>query len=286
MPETQAGGRRAPRAIVGCVAVAAACASATTAMARQAPLLEFGLGLGAIAFEDYRGSATTHAYPLPIPYLRYNGKFLKADREGVRGTLFDHDWVEVNLSGNATTPVRNDRARSGMPGLKSTLEVGPSVDFHLLHSTDSRIKVDVRVPLRAAITAAAPPKFVGFTFTPRLALDVADPFGYADWNLGVLLGPLFANRRYHEYFYSVAPQFARLARPAFRADGGYAGMQSIVALSKRFPRYWVGAFVRADTLAGASFADSPLVQRHGYWSAGLGFAWMLHTSRQLVEIAD
>jgi outer membrane scaffolding protein for murein synthesis (MipA/OmpV family) len=248
-------------------------------------LFEFGLGIGAIAFEDYRGSNTTHAYPLPIPYFLYNGKFLKADREGVRGTLFDQDWIELNLSGNATTPVRNDRERSGMPDLKSTLELGPSLDLHLLHSADSRVKFDLRLPVRAGVTVESAPSFIGWTFTPRFALDLADPWGYVGWNAGILAGPLFADRRYHDYFYTIAPQYATASRPAYRATGGYAGAQIITALSKRFPRYWVGAYVRADTLSGAAFAGSPLVQRDSYWSAGFGIAWMIHTSSQMVEIS-
>ncbi len=256
------------------------------AEAKEEPVLEYGLGIGAIAFEDYRGSDTTHAYPLPIPYLVYNGKFLKADREGVRGTLFDQKWVELNLSGNATTPVRSDRERSGMPDLRSTLELGPSLDFHLLHSEDSRIKLDLRMPVRGAVTVEASPKFIGWTFTPRLALDVVDPWGYAGWNAGLLVGPLFADRRYHDYFYTVAPQYTTAARPAYQATGGYAGSQAITAVSKRFPRFWVGAYVRYDTLSGASFVDSPLVQRNSYWSTGFGISWIIHTSAQMVEVPD
>jgi outer membrane scaffolding protein for murein synthesis (MipA/OmpV family) len=259
---------------------------AAAAAAKEEPLLEFGLGLGALAFEDYRGSATTHVYPLPVPYFLYNGKFLKADREGVRGMLFNQDWLELNLSGNATTPVRNDRARHGMPDLKSTLEIGPSLDLHLLHSTGSRIKLDLRLPLRSAITAEASPRYIGWTFTPRLALDVADPAGFAGWNAGFLIGPLFADHRYHQYFYSVDPPYSTVSRPAYRAVGGYAGTQAIAALSKRYPRYWVGAYVRADTLAGAAFADSPLVLRSSYWSAGIGISWMIHTSTQKVAVPD
>jgi outer membrane protein len=260
--------------------------AAAPAHAKQAPVLEYGLGIGAIAFEDYRGSNTTHAYPLPIPYLIYNGTFLKADRDGVRGTLFDQDWVELNLSGNATTPVRNDRERSGMPDLRSTLELGPSLDFHLLHSADSRLKFDLRMPLRTALTVEASPKFIGWTFTPRFALDIADPLGRVGWNAGFLVGPLFADRRYHDYFYGVAPQYATVSRPAYQAKGGYAGTQLLGALSKRFAHYWVGAYVRYDTLTGATFADSPLVQRDSYWSAGIGISWIIHTSAQMVEVPD
>lgn len=274
---------RAAAALVALVAVGAAA----PATAKEAPLWEFGMGLGAIAFEDYRGSDTTHAYPLPIVVGAYNGKFLKADREGVRGQFFHSDWVELNLSGNLTTPVRNDRERSGMPDLRSTVELGPALNFHLFRSDDSLVKFDLRMPLRGAVTVEASPKYIGWTFTPNFALDLVDPFGLSGgWKVGLLAGPLFADRRYHDYFYSVAPQYATDSRPAYEASGGYAGSQAITAISKRFPRYWVGAYMRYDTLSGAAFADSPLVQRKSYWSAGFGFAWMIGQSSRVVEIPD
>src|SRR3984957_18655902 len=164
---------------------------AAPVQAKEEPLWEFGLGVGALAFEDYRGSDTSHVYPLPVPYFVYNGKFLKADRDGVRGTLFDQDRVEINLSVNATTPVRSDRERSGMPDLRPTVELGPSFELHVLRSDDARIKLDFRMPLRAAFTVESSPRMIGWTFTPRLNLDIADPLGFAGWKLGLLAGPLF-----------------------------------------------------------------------------------------------
>jgi outer membrane scaffolding protein for murein synthesis (MipA/OmpV family) len=259
---------------------------ASPALPKEEPLLEYGLGVGAVAFEDYRGSDTSHIYPLPIATLWYHGKFLKSDRDGVRGTLIDQDRVELNLSGNATTPVRNDRERSGMPNLKSTLELGPALDLHLLRSDDARFKFDLRMPLRAAFTVESSPRVIGWTFTPRFNLDIADPLGFAGWNLGLLTGPLFAERRYHDYFYTVAPQYATAARPAYRAVGGYAGTQSIAALSKHFAHFWVGTYMRYDTLSGAAFVDSPLVQRRSYWSAGFGISWTIHRSSTMVEVPD
>src|SRR5271154_608950 len=148
---------------------------ANLSYAKEAPLWEFGLGAGAIAFQDYRGSDTTHAYPLPIPYIVYNGKFLKADRDGVRGTLFNQDLFEINLSANLTTPVRNDRERSGLPDLRSTVELGPSFDFHLFRSDGGRIKLDLRMPFRAATTVESSPRYIGWTFSPRLNMDLKDP---------------------------------------------------------------------------------------------------------------
>ena len=265
------------------------CAIATVGRAadeptKEVPLWEFGLGLGAVAFEDYRGSKTTHAYPVPTPYFRYNGEFLKADREGIRGTFFIREWLELNLSGNATTPGYSERIRSGMPTLKSTLEVGPALDFHLLRADEGRIKLDLLTPVRAAFVVESPPHSIGWTFTPRVNLDILDPFGYTGWNFGVQAGPLFADYRYNDYFYEVAPQYATLARPAYQARGGYTGSQAVTALSKRFPKFWFGAYLRYDTLAGAAFADSPLVQTKSYWSGGFGFAWMLGKSSEIVEV--
>jgi outer membrane protein len=259
---------------------------AAPAQAEEKPLWEFGVGLGALGFEDYRGSDSTHVYPVPIVVGSYNGPFLKADREGVRGELLKEDWIEVNLSANATTPVRNDAERYGMPELRPTVELGPAVNLHLYRNDDGHIKLDFRMPLRAAVTVQAAPQYIGWTLTPSIALDILDPFGYGGWHLGLLSGPLFADRKYDNYFYSVAPQFATLARPAYQAPGGYAGTQFITALSKRFPKYWVGAYVRYDTLAGASFEDSPLVRRDYYWSAGIGFAWMIGKSTRMVNVPD
>jgi len=263
-----------------------AVGGATRARADDKPLWEVGLGLGAVAFEDYRGSATSHAYPVPVPYVIYRGEFLQADRDGVRGKLFNQDWLEINVSGNLTTPVRNDAARSGMPELRTTLELGPSFDFHLFKSADAKYKLDLRVPLRVAATVQSSPKWIGGTFTPRFNLDIIDPLGFSGWNLGLALGPEFADRRYNAYFYDVAPQYATPSRPAYLSSGGYTGLQSLAAVSKRFPKFWVGAYMRHDSLQGAAFEDSPLVQRRNYWSGGIGFAWMISQSSRLVHVPD
>jgi outer membrane scaffolding protein for murein synthesis (MipA/OmpV family) len=44
--------------------------------------------------------------------------------------------------------------------------------------------------------------------------------------------------------------------------------------------------MRVDRLDGAAFEDSPLVQRRTYWSAGIGFAWMIGQSSRLVHVPD
>ena len=256
--------------------------------AAPAPLWEIGLGVGAVAFEDYRGADRAHVYPLPAVYFLYRGEFLRSDRDGVRGLLFNSTRVELNVSVNATTPVKSsvDDARAGMPDLKPTFEVGPSLDVHLWRSADRRLKLDLRLPVRRVITIEHKPHAIGWFFAPRLNLDIRDVGGHDGWNLGFLAGPLFGNRAYHTYFYTVEPEFATPVRPEYRASGGYSGAESIAAVSRRFPHFWVGAFVRYDVLAGAAFLDSPLVRRNSYWAGGIALAWMVGKSTRFVETSD
>jgi len=249
----------------------------------QLPLWELGLGVGAVSFRDYRGSDTTHAYPVPVPYFIYRGEYLQADRNGVKGKIFHQDWVELNFSVNANTPVRHNSARAGMPDLKTTLEMGPALDFHVWKSSDEHLRVDFRLPFRAAF-ALGSPGYIGWLFTPNLNVDLLNVGGLQGWNMGLLAGPLFAARKYNDYYYSVDPQYATQDRPAYQASGGYAGTQMIASLTKRYPRFWTGAYIRHDTLSGASFDNSPLVKSHNYWTAGIGIAWMIDQSSRMVAV--
>ena len=98
---------------------------------------------------------------------------------------------------------------------------------------------------------------------------------------------MFYDRNYHDYFYSVDPRYATPQRPAYRAAGGaYSGSQAGLAWSKRYSKFWVGSYLHFDSLAGASFVDSPLVRRRYDWSAGFGFAWIVGRSRSSVEVSD
>ena len=262
---------------------AVALAGAATAHAEPSPRWELGLGIGTFIFNDYRGADTTHAYPIPVPYFIYRGPFLKSDQEGVRGDFVAQPRFAVTLSVNGTTPVRNDSARAGMPDLRSTLEVGASLNVHLWRSDTQRFKLDLRLPVRAAFTIEASPRYVGVFGAPQLNLDVAQPRGARGWKLGVLAGPLFADQRYHEYFYGVDPQYATPQRPAYDAKGGYSGTQVLVSLTRRYPRYWIGAYLRHDFLQGAAFADSPVVRSESYWAGGFGIAWLIGQSATMVE---
>jgi len=262
--------------------------SAGHAFAAEKPLWELGAGISALSLPDYRGSDQSSPYAIPFPYLVYRGTFLKADRNGIRGTFFDSDRIELNLSLGASLPVNSDdnRARQGMPDLQPTVEFGPSLDLNLWRTPDRRTQLDLRLPVRTSITVTNGMHDIGWVFSPRLNLDIVDVAGLAGWNLGLLAGPMIGSERNHDYFYSVAPQFATADRPAFDAKGGYAGSQFMMTTSKRYPKYWLGAFVRWDSLKGAAFDDSPLVRSENYFAAGIGIAWILGESSTRVEAVE
>jgi outer membrane protein len=251
--------------------------------ARDVPLWEAGAGVAVIEFPDYRGSDERHTYVLPVPYIVYRGEFLKVDREKIRGLFFRNDKAELDVSLNGSVPVKStdNRARQGMPDLEPTLEIGPSLNLFLLHSAQKKTSLELRLPFRPVIDINA--RYLGYVFQPQLNLDVHDPGGNAGWNLGLAAGPVFADQRYHQYLYGVDPAYATASRPAYFARGGYAGSQFISALSKRFPHYWLGGFVKWDTLHGAVIEDSPLVTSKQNLTAGFAVSWIFAKSKTLVQ---
>jgi outer membrane protein len=275
----------ARRVLALCVALACGFANAH---ADPYPLWEAGAGAAIIDLPDYRGSDQSRVYPLPVPYVVYRGERLKIDRQKVRGLLYSSELAELDLSVSGSVPVRSrhNRAREGMPDLDPTLEIGPSVNVFLYRGASDKLSVELRLPLRAVESSDfKSAHHEGFLFQPHLNVDLKGVPG-PGWHLGLLAGPLFGSNAYHDYFYRVQPEFARAGRPAYDAKGGYSGMQFIAALSKRFQNYWVGAFLKADSLHGAAFADSPLVKRNYAIGGGVAVAWIFARSGEMVDARE
>jgi MipA family protein len=275
----------APRILRAALALAAALIAASAPADDELPLWEAGAGVAAIDFPDYRGSDERTTYLLPFPYVVYRGEFLKADRDRVRGLFFRSDRIELNISVSGSVPVDSSEnsARRGMPDLDPTAEIGPSLELALYRGPGDDLRLDLRLPVRAVIASDFSRVYdVGWVFEPQLNLDLRNTALGEDWKIGLALGPLFGDRRYHGYFYGVAPQYANATRDAYAAPGGYGGVQAIGALSRRFPGYWIGAFARWDTLRGAAFEASPLVRRDQSFSIGVAVAWMLGESARRV----
>ncbi|ADE10615.1 MipA/OmpV family protein [Sideroxydans lithotrophicus] len=263
------------------------CLSGAYAQTELKPEWEVGAGFAAIDFPMYRGSNERRSFLLPIPYFVYRGEKLQVNRERVRGLIFKRDTAEVDVSLNGSVPAKGSIARQGMPDLDPTLEVGPSLNIHLLYSGDKKNTLDLRMPLRGVIASDFKHvQGVGWLFQPQLDVDFRD-IDHSGWNIGLVGGPIFSDRRYHQYFYDVAPQYATSTRPAYTASGGYSGMQYIFAFNRRQQDgHWVGGFMKWDNLNGAVFADSPLVKSKSYFTIGIAATWTFNRSDKLVEVND
>lgn len=263
-----------------CLSLAAAACAPAAALER--PLWEFGLGATALSLPHYRGSDQTQSWLLPLPYFVYRGQFFRADREGARAVLLDSERFELDFSLAASAPTRSEDnlARQGMPDLAPTIEIGPNANFGLARGTDW--KVELRVPVRAAFTLEGRPHHVGWSATPYATLEGR----VRGWDVGVRAGPLWGDRRLNAYVYEVAPVYATAQRPAWRARAGFGGWQTTLGASRRFGPWWVGAFVRHDSVAGAAFEGSPLVRQRGTVAAGVALSWVFSASSVMVDAPD
>jgi MipA family protein len=240
------------------------------------PTTELGIGLATIYFPAYRGSDQSSNLTLPFPYLEYRGDFFKADREGVRGSLFNSERAELSVSVSGSPPTKSEgiERRRGMPDLKPSIEIGPQLNVLLTSPQDKKVALRLRLPLRQGFALTSGLKDVGLTFSPNLNLDIADPLGWPGANFGVIIGPIFTSKKQNSYFYTVDPVYATANRPAYQAGSGYAGSQFLLSISKRTGDVWAGAYVRYDYLKGASFEDSPLVATQRYVTAGVAVGYI------------
>jgi len=261
-----------------------ACFAAGFAQAEQLPQWEAGAGFGTAYLADYRGASQYGAWVFPVPYFVYRGDAVKVDDGRLHGRFFDTDRVEVGISVFGSPPVRRNSTRAGMPDLDATIEIGPSLDFFLYRSPDRKRALSLRLPARRVIaTDFSHLTHVGWIFQPNLNLDIHDLAGESGLNLGLLASVLYTDQGYNRYFYAVDPSFATPERPAFNADGGYAGTTWIATLSRRYPGFWVGGFIKWDSVSGAAFSGSPLVKSANNLSSGFAVSWIFGASPEKVE---
>ncbi len=254
-------------------------------VAQERPLWELGAGIATLNMPYYRGSAATQSYAIPYPYLIYRGEYLNIDKDGLRGWLYRSERLNLDLSLAAGLPVPNDQSgpRNGMNDLDPTLEFGPSIEYRLWHSADHRRNAWLRLPLRSAFAIGNPITHQGWIFAPYIEWKRHD-FGKSGWMNSIALGPLFADATYHNYFYGVTPQYSTATRPTYTASSGYSGSRLTLMSGKNFDQLWLSAFIRFDTLKGATFVDSALVETRRYYLIGATLTWIFARSEQRVHV--
>jgi outer membrane scaffolding protein for murein synthesis (MipA/OmpV family) len=250
------------------------------------PLWEVGVFVGAARLPHYRGSDEYTLYVLPLPYLIYRGEILKADREGFKGVFWENDRIETGLSLSGNPPVDKDnKAREDMPELGAIIEFGPMLQYFISDRKNPN-PLFITAAVRAAISVD----------TDNLNMDYQGLIGGLktvyrnrtwledqDVSLGASAGIDFADQDYNSYFYDVDPAYATVSRPAYSADGGYAGFSFSMHASKKITDRWsIGAYYRWDTISGAVYRDSPLVKTENNHIIGCALIWNILRSAEKV----
>lgn len=253
---------RAAAALILAGTLAGARAAAVEEPATSARHLELGVGLGVIATPDYRGSSQFSTTVLPVPYVSYRDRRVELSRrDGLVARLFNTEYLRLGVSASASLPGNDsqDSLRRGMPKLLPTFEIGPSLDLRV---SEAGGHWDLRLPVRA-VAAADLDEFegIGGLSYPHLRFS-RDRQSFGNWEVegAAGLGPLWATRSYHRYFYRVEPRYATPDRPAYDPPGGYSGARATAYLGLRRGPWRIGLGLTRDALAGAAFRDSPLVE--------------------------
>jgi outer membrane scaffolding protein for murein synthesis (MipA/OmpV family) len=265
--------------------------AALPAKAQQLPVFEAGIAGGGGFLPAYPASDQNRWRGLAVPYIIYRGNVFRADDGGLRARTSLADGIELSVSASGGVNASSDdvTARQGMPDLEWLGELGPNLRFTLWRGEDeaSPQRIVVDTPIRAVFsTDWSSVSFRGFTFSPDIAYEhmhFLSPFA----RLRVSAGVSFGTDRYADYFYDVAPEYARPDRPAYNAQAGYVG--SRVTLSYRLPlneRFSVVAGGRIENFSGAANADSPLFRNEWNFSVVAGFAVSLWRSEATVNAAS
>ncbi|MEW7849193.1 MipA/OmpV family protein [Massilia aurea] len=265
-------------------AIAAAClfpalhASAQSTAPANLPLWEFGLGAAALSTPAYPGADDRTTRVLPVPFLLYRGKVLRADQSGIGARLFQSDRLEfdVGLSGALPSDSDDVEARAGMPDLGALFEFGPRLKIRVA-DLDATSRLRAELPLRAVIEARGGLRRQGWTFEPKLAYETRGERGL--WSFEANTSVVFGDKRINRYFYEVAPQYATATRDAYSADAGLVlARVGLFATRQLNPDVRLFGYVRYESYADSANRDSPLHLKNAGASAGIGFAWTLARS--------
>jgi outer membrane scaffolding protein for murein synthesis (MipA/OmpV family) len=249
-------------------------------LAEEKPLWEFGAGISTLYHPHYLGASQERAYALPIPFINYHGKLIRADRNGIRGLIYDSEKLDLNLSFSGSLPVnsKDNDARDGMDDLDLMLEVGPTLQYQIHNGDQHLLRADL--PVRGGFTIGDEfMRYQGWTTNPRLHHEM----NLNRWKLTTTFGPVFSSSRYHGYIYDVGSQDVRPGREYYKSNTGYTATRFSTGIKRRIGDYFVAGKLTYYNLDGASNEDSPLVKKREYFGVSLVFVWVFGQSDKTVN---
>jgi outer membrane scaffolding protein for murein synthesis (MipA/OmpV family) len=243
-----------------------------------APLWEIGAFAFGVSQQAYPGADQQVQRILPLPYVVYRGKFLRADREttGLRAIRTPRYELDIGAAASFAARSSEIEARRGMPELGTLIEFGPRLRVNLSDSSaNGRWRLDL--PLRGVFDLSDGGAYRGMSFEPRLLWQQRLSPGFA---YTASLGAIVGDKQLAHSFYGVDTAYALVSRPAYAAEGGLIAWRFSTAVNYSLTPQWrLFGFGRIDSVAGAANEDSPLVRQTTGLSAGIGvfYTWLRST---------
>jgi len=244
---------------------------------------EGGLAAGGGRVADYPGAGQSHTRGIAVPVFIYRGPVLRIDDDGVRGRLFDHPDLHLDLAATAAFSARDSDARAGMPSLDYLVGIGPQLVYTGWRGAPG--SPTLHLQLRGLMsTDLSTLNGRGASLSPAVRWRWPLPVPSArPLNLSASLQPTWASAPLMRYFYEVPAVHASADRPAYRARAGYLGTEWALTLSRRESSTltWF-ATVRGMSLHGAANRASPLLRSRSDVSIGAGLMWTPWQSQERV----
>ncbi len=236
------------------------------------PLWEVGLFAIAGSQQAYPGSALRVHPRLALPFVVYRGPLLRADEEGMglHTKLAPRVDIDIGLAAAFGSSASQSAVRQGMANIGTLVEFGPRLRFALGDMTGPN-RWRVSLPVRGVFDLNHGLKSRGISAEPELGWSrhTADDNTYRA-SVGAVLG----NRTLVDTFYGVSAANATPSRAAYAARPGLVawrlGSSAALALSRDWTLF---GYARWDSLTGAANRASPLVERSGGATFGLGVSW-------------
>ena len=118
-----------------------------------------------------------------------------------------------------------------MNDLDPMLEIGPALQYRFYQSNDKYHGWKLDIPIRTGLTFDdLEVSHRGWISNPSVVCSGGD----TRWKQKVSVGPMFADRRYHEYYHDVEQEFVQAGREGCLAKSGYTGLKLSMSLRRKF----------------------------------------------------
>jgi hypothetical protein len=172
-----------------------------------------------------------------------------------------------------------------MKDLPLVAEVGPVLKYNFVDLPSYQLQF--RLPLRYATGLHENGlQSVGWISDPGLWVAGKIPALGAGWDWGASVNLDYQSATYNNFYYGVGQADVTPNRGPYVAKGGYSGTDLRLGLVRRYRNFILSGFVGVSDIAGATFADSPLVQRTANLYAGVAVIWVFKKSAQFSKVRD